>query len=62
MEKDTTTDSHRRDNRGSKRDHNRRKKKEDAKENGIRKQLTDEEYEKELVEIREQFNKLKMMI
>ena len=57
-----TTDSHRGDNRGSKRDHNRRKDKEDAKENGIRQQLTDEEYEKELAEIREQFNKLKMMI
>ena len=57
-----TTDSHRRDSRGSKRDHNRRKEKEDAKANGIRKQLTDEEYEKELAEIREQFNKLKLMI
>ena len=37
-----TTDSHRRDSRGSERDHNRRKEKDDAKENGIGKQLTDE--------------------
>ena len=62
MEKKMTTDSHRRDSRGSERDHNRRKEKEDAKENGIWKQSTDEEYYKELAEVREQFNKLKMMI
>ena len=62
MEKKMTTDSHRKYSRGSERDHNRRKEKEDAKANGIRRQLTDEEYDKELAEIREQFNKLKMMI
>ena len=44
-----TTNSH---NRGSKKDHSKRKvKKEDAKENVIWKQLTDEEYEREKVEI-----------
>ena len=42
MEKKMTTDSHRRDSRGSERDHNRRKEKEYAKANGIRKQLNDE--------------------
>ena len=62
MEKKMNIDSHRRDSKGSERDHNRRREKEDAKANGIRKQLTDEEYDKELAEIREQFNKLKMMI
>ena len=51
MEKKMTTDSHRRDSRGSERDHNRRKEKEDAKENGILKQWTDEECEKEKAEI-----------
>ena len=53
MEKKMTIDSHRRDSRGSERDHNRRKEKEDAKAHGIWKQLTDEEYDKELAEIRE---------
>ena len=62
MEKKMTTDSHRRDSKGSERDHNRRKEKEYAKENGIRKQLNNEEYDKELAKIREKFNKLKMMI
>ena len=57
-----TANSHRRDSKGFERDHNRKKEKEGAKANGIRKQLTDEEYDKELAEIREQFNKLKMMI
>ena len=37
--------------RGSKKDRNRRKKKEYAKENGIWKQLIDVEYEREKVEI-----------
>lgn len=47
------TDSHNRRNKCSKEDHSRRKvKREDAKENGIWKQLTDEEYEREKVEIR----------
>ena len=58
MDKKMTTNSHRRDSRGSERDHNTRKEKEEAKVNGIRKQLTDEEYDKELAKIREQFNKL----
>ena len=39
MEKNMITDSHKRDSRGSERDHNRRKEKEDAKANGIWKQL-----------------------
>lgn len=44
------TDSH---SRGTEEDHGRRKvKKEDAKANGIWKQLTNEEYEREKVEIR----------
>ena len=62
MERKMTTESHRRDNKGSQRDHNEGKGKEDGKTNGIRKQLTDAEYEKELAEIRNQFNKLKLMI
>ena len=62
MENTMTTDSHRRDSIGSERDHNRRKEKEYAKANGIRKQLIDEEYDKHLAEIREKINKLKLMI
>ena len=46
MERKMTTDSHRRDSRGSQRDHNERKGKEDDKTNGRRKQLTHAEYEK----------------
>jgi len=50
MGKKMTTNSH---NRGSEKDHSRRKvKKEDAKANGIWKQLIDEEYEREKAEIR----------
>ena len=61
-EKNMTTDSHSRNGRGSERDQNRMKvKKEDAKTNGIQRQLRKEEYEREFAEIREQFNKLKMM-
>ena len=37
--------------RGSEKNHNRRKKKEDAKANGIWKTLTNEEYEREKAEI-----------
>ena len=37
-------------------------KKEDAKTYGMLRQLIKEEYEKEVAEIRELFNKLKMMI
>ena len=63
MKEKMTTDSHRRDSRGFERDHNIMKlKKEYAKINGIQRQLRKEEYERELDEIREQFNKLKMMI
>ena len=47
-EEKMTVDSH---FRGSEKDHNRRKKKEDTKENGIWKQLTDEEYEREKAKI-----------
>ena len=55
-----TIDSH---SRGFERYHNRMMvKKEDAKTNGIQRQLRKEEYERELAEITEQFNKLKMMI
>ena len=43
-----TVDSH---FRGSEKDHNRRKKKEDAKANGIWKQLIDEDYEQEKAKI-----------
>ena len=46
-EEKMTVDSH---FRGSEKDHNKRKK-EDAKANGIWKQLTDEEYEREKAEI-----------
>ena len=62
MEKKMTTESHKRKSKGSERDHIRREMKEDAKENGMRNKFTDAEYEKEVAEIREQFNKLKMMI
>ena len=54
------TDSHSRYCKGSKRDHIR--KKADANTNGIRQKLIDAEYDKELAEIREQFNELKMRI
>ena len=61
MEEKMTSKSHRRDSRGSERGHNR-KEEEDARTNGMRKKLTDAEYWKEVAEIREQFNKLVMMI
>ena len=61
MEKKMATDNHRRDCRGSDRGHKIRVR-EDAKANGMRKKLTDEEYWKEVAEIKEQFDKLKMMI
>lgn len=49
MEKNMTTDSH---CRASEEDHNKRKvKEEDAKANEIWKQLIDEEYERQKVEI-----------
>ena len=49
------------DCRGSERSHSGRVR-EDAKANGIRKRLTNAEYDEELAEIREHFNKLKMRI
>ena len=52
MDKRMNTDSHSKDCRGSERGHNT-KEKEDAKENGIRKHLTDAKYWKEIAEIRE---------
>ena len=58
------TDSHSRDCRdcrGYERSHNRRVR-EDAKENGRRKRLTDEEYWKEMVEICRKFIELERMI
>ena len=61
MEDRMNTDSHNRDCIGSERGHNR-KEKEDARTNGMRQQLTNAEYWKEVAEIREQFNKLEMMI
>ena len=50
MEEKMDIDSHSRDYRGSERGHNRRVR-EDAKENGTRKKLIDEEYWKEIAEI-----------
>ena len=58
IEKKMATDSHR---RGSKEDHNRRKmKEEDAKENG--KRMSQEELDKEIAEIKEQLNVLRMIL
>lgn len=52
IEEKMTTDIHNGDNRGSVKDHSRRKvEKEDAKENGIQRQLSEEEYEREKVKI-----------
>lgn len=50
MAKEMTTKSHKGESRGSERDH-RRKKEKYVKANGIRQQLTQEEYEKEKAEI-----------
>lgn len=58
MEKKMTTNSH---SRGSKENHNRRKvKKEDAKANGNI--MSQEEIDKEIVEMREQLNILRMIL
>ena len=62
MAKEMTTESHKGESRGSERDHIRKKEKADAKTNGIRQELADAEYDKELAEIRKQFDKLKMRI
>ena len=61
LEKKMATESHNRDCRGSERGHNRRVT-EDAKVVGMRKRLTDEEYWKEVAEIKEQFDELKRRI
>jgi len=50
MAKEMTIESHKGESRGSERGHSRMREK-DAKENGILKQLTDEDYEKEKAEI-----------
>ena len=50
MAKEMTTESHKGESRGSERRHKRKKEKY-AKANGIRQQLTQEEYEKEKAEI-----------
>ena len=60
IEKKMTIDSHNRDNRGSEEDHNRRKVKEDAKANG--KRMSQEELDKEIAELKEQLNVLKMIL
>jgi len=58
MEKKVTTDSH---SIGSEEDHNRGKvKKEDDKENG--KRMSQEELDKETVEIKEQLNALRRIL
>jgi len=56
-EKKMTTDSHR---RGTERSHSRGYKKEDAKENG--KKMSQEEIDKEIVELKEQLNALRRML
>ena len=61
MDEKMATDSHSRYCRGSERGHNR-KEKEDDRTTGIRKKLTDVEYWKEVVEIKELFNNMVMMI
>ena len=54
MKEKMATDSHSRDCRGSERGYNKMKmKKEDAKTDGIQRQLRKEECEKEVAEIRE---------
>jgi len=61
IEKEMTTDSLNTDNRGSKEDHNRTKvKKEDAKANG--KRMHQEELKKEIVELKEKLNVLRMLL
>ena len=57
MEKKLTTDSHR---RGSEGEHNKRKVKEDAKENG--KRMIQEELDKEIAEIKEQLDGLRRIL
>ena len=57
-EKKMTTDSY---NRGSKRSHNRRKmKKEDTKANG--KRMSQEEIDKDIVELKEQLDELRRIL
>jgi len=59
--KKMTTDTHSRNNKGSKENHSRRKmKKEDAKVNG--KRMSKEELDNEIAEIKEQLNVLRMIL
>ena len=61
IEKKMISDSRNRDNRGSEEDHNRRKmNKEDAKANG--KKMSQEELEKEIAELKEQLNVLRILL
>ena len=61
IEKKMNTDSHNRDNRGYEEDHSRRKvKKEDAKVNG--KRISQQECDKEIAELKEQLNTLRMLL
>ena len=61
MEKKMTTNSHNKDNRGSKEDHNRRKvKKENSNVNG--KRMSQEEHEKEIAELKEQLDALRRIV
>ena len=53
MAKEMNIESHKGESKGSERGHSRKRKKEDAKVNGIIQQLADVEYDKELAEIRE---------
>ena len=61
IEKNMTTDSHNKGSIGFEEEHNRRKvKKEDAKANG--KRISQEERDKDIAELREQLNVLRMII
>ena len=61
IEKNMSIDSHNIDNRGSEEDHNRRKvKKANAKVNG--KRMSQEEIDKEIAEMKEQLNVLRMIL
>jgi len=57
MERMMNSDSH---NRGSERDHSRGQKKKDAKSNGMR--MSDEKYDKEMVEMAVQLEVLMEML
>ena len=53
MVKEMTTESHKGESRGSERGHIKNKEKEDSRTNGMRQQLAEAEYNKELAKIRE---------